>query len=115
LILLYKHATHYQHPSYHHLTSAQLTCRNNNPECIHEHKIKPEVIRLWSVIGFPREEFVEETGAVVEDVAIELACGDERLDWVAEGRVGVARDALRKYDGETKLTMEDAARNPAWV
>ena len=27
----------------------------------------------------------------------------------------VARDALRKYDGETRLTMEDAARNPAWV
>jgi hypothetical protein len=28
---------------------------------------------------------------------------------------GVAREALRKYDGETRLTMEDAARNPAWV
>jgi hypothetical protein len=26
-----------------------------------------------------------------------------------------AREALRKYDGETCLTMGDAARNPAWV
>jgi hypothetical protein len=39
----------------------------------------------------------------------------ERIHKLLIEEASVAREALRKYDGETSLTMEDAARNPAWV
>jgi len=38
-----------------------------------------------------------------------------RIHRLVMEEAAVAREALRKYDGETRLTMEDAARNPAWV
>ena len=40
---------------------------------------------------------------------------NEKIHRLLMEEAGVAREALRKYDGETKLTMEDAAKNPAWV
>jgi cytochrome P450 len=40
---------------------------------------------------------------------------NEKIHRLVMEEASVAREALRKYDGETRLTMEDAARNPAWV
>lgn len=39
----------------------------------------------------------------------------EKIRKLVMEEAAVAREALRKYDGEMRLTMEDAARNPAWV
>ena len=64
----------------------KLTSRNNKPESIHKHKVKPEVIRLRPIKRFARVKVVKETRQVIESIAVELASGDKGLDRVAVGR-----------------------------
>jgi len=60
---------------------------NHNPESIHEHEVAPVVGGLGARVGEIVDVVVEHGGGVVQDVAVELAEGDDELEGVAHGVV----------------------------
>ena len=57
---------------------------NDEPEEVHHEVVHPEVKELWSGVDDALVVVVEQGGGVVEDDTVELAGGDDDLDWVAE-------------------------------
>lgn len=57
---------------------------NDEPEEVHHEVVHPEVKELWSGVDDALVVVVKHGGGVVEDDTIELAGGDDDLDWVAE-------------------------------
>ncbi len=85
---------------------AELTGGNQDPECIEEDEVKPEVVRLRTVKPLSSIKVIEKTGCVVEEITIipvselrrggcsgsgiipvELASRDECLQWMAIWRI----------------------------
>lgn len=63
----------------------QLTSWNNHPDEVHKEVIEPEVVRLGSAIDQAEEVFVERISRIVENVAVNLAEGDDQLQGLTEG------------------------------
>lgn len=61
----------------------KLTQRYHDPEQIHEDVVPPEVKRLGPRVRDAVPMVVERVSRVVEDVAVELAEGDDGLEGVA--------------------------------
>lgn len=57
---------------------------NDEPEEVHHEVVHPEVKELWAGVDDALVVVVEHGGGVVEDDTVELAGGDNDLDWVAE-------------------------------
>lgn len=75
-----------------------LTRRNNEPEGIHEDEVEPEVVGLRAIEPLPGIQVIEQTGQVVERIAVELARGHEGLNRMAVR--GVSDDEHGREEGE---------------
>lgn len=63
------------------------TERDDDPEEVHEEVVAPKVVGLGPAVGNVKDVMVEHAGGVVEDVAVELAQGDDDLQGVTQGAV----------------------------
>lgn len=57
---------------------------NDNPEGVHQDEVAPVVSGLRASVGDVQDVVVEERGCVVENVAIELAQRDDKLQGIAQ-------------------------------
>lgn len=57
---------------------------DDEPEEVHHEVVHPEVEELWAGVDDALVVVVEHAGRVVEDNTVELAGGDNYLEWVTE-------------------------------
>lgn len=74
------------------------TNRNNNPEGIQKHKIPVEVVILRPRVLVAIDVEVKRARAVVQDIAVQLARGDDDLQRVSERVLGDDEDG--EQEGE---------------
>lgn len=60
---------------------------NDNPKCIHEHKVSPEIERLRARIAHVKNVMIEHAGRIIQNIAIYLAERDKSLERMAETMV----------------------------
>ena len=60
-----------------------LTTRDHHPDEVHEEEIEPKVICLGPTVLDILMVEIKHTGGVVENQSVDLAEGDNGLDWVA--------------------------------
>lgn len=65
-----------------------LTSRNDNPEEVHEEVVSPVVVGLRSGVRNAEVVVVEQTGSVIQDVAVDLTKRDHSLQRVTQRVVG---------------------------
>lgn len=82
----------------HTFTACRLTTGDDNPYCVHENVVEPEVVRLGPAIRKALVVVVKHARREVQHIAVDLSKGDEGLEWVSH-RV-VDGDHVRDEVGE---------------
>lgn len=65
--------------------STPLTKGDHDPDEVHEEIVDPEVVPLRSTVRHSMDVVVEQTGCVVQGIAVQMGHADHDLEWMAQG------------------------------